>query len=653
MAQPTQTTSTYATSFGDPDYVHPVLIAGAGPAGTLLAFCLAKFGVRPLIVDSNHFTDHEFGRGDALLCRTVEIMESLGVGADMIAAGKPIHERTYWDMTANPPACKTISDFFPGALDIEYLYALAIRQGLVETILTDGTTAACGEIVHRPWAVIDTRLDAADPANGPVVATLKSQYGEIREVKARYVVGCDGGRSNVRRSLEKYDIKLSGDAHDSVWSAMDVVGFKTDFPDIHKVAIVASAHGAIMIIPREEINGMNCMRFYCELDRGKVPSLEDVVATVHKVFAPYKFTWEAINWFTIYTVAQRIASKFDASEKIFLAGDAAHLHSPKGGLGMNTSLQDAHNLAVKIGLVETGVAKPAILSTYALERRMVATHLVHMDTQLIQVYADHGKSSDPADLQKLLDFQREHFAFQAGTNITYAPNAMVDSSTHAPSAMAKLVGTEGLVVGRRLLPGTVKRVSDGTAMKILDAAPCDGRFTVFVCIGDLTAAGKVEQLTALSDLIFRVGGLWARLQAKGAAAAVLRIAGITTTSGLSADAAALVHGRLGLRTSSVVAQATSPALFDTSALYTDDVPCLSPYADPTAPSATTDATDILSQKVAAGILLHPVHQKWDIDMATGGLVVVRPDGHVGTLTRAIDVQAWRSVEKYFEGFLVL
>ncbi|KAJ7122187.1 FAD binding domain-containing protein [Mycena epipterygia] len=516
-------------------------------------------------------------------------------------------------MTTNPPTCKTMSDFFPVELDIEDLYALTIRQGLVEKILSDATAAICGVEVIRPWAVVDTRLDSKDPSNGPVVVTLKSQYGEVREVKARYVVGCDGGRSNVRRSLNKYDVKLQGDAHDSVWSAMDIVGFKTDFPDFNKVAIVASAQGHIMIIPREDINGMNCLRFYIEVDRGRTPSLEDVIGTVHKVFHPFTFSWEEINWFTIYPVAQRIASVFDVKERIFLAGDAAHLHSPKGALGMNTSLMDAHNLALKIALVEKGIAKPTILSTYALERRHVATHLVAMDAELIQIYADHGKSSDPADNQKLVAFQQEHFAFQAGTNITYAPNVMVDTVSHAPSAMAKLVGGEGLIVGRRLLPAPATRYSDGETH---------------------CAPGWRHALHP------------AQRPFSGLSGSPLRP--------ISPDAPALLHGRLGLRTASaVVPSAPAPVLFDTSALYSDDVPCLSPYVKHTDPLSTTTFPDVLSIKAAAGILLHPVHQKWDVDIESGGLVIVRPDGHVGSLTRKIDADAWMKVEKYFEGFLVL
>lgn len=92
-----------------------------------------------------------------------------------------------------------------------------------------------------------------------------------------------------------------------------------------------------MAIPRENINGKNCVRFYCEVEHGK-PSLDDVVATIHKVFHPFTFSWEEINWFTIYTVSQRIASAFDVKERIFLVGDAAHIHSPKGSFSYAPTL---------------------------------------------------------------------------------------------------------------------------------------------------------------------------------------------------------------------------------------------------------------------------------------------------------------------------
>ncbi|KAJ7182487.1 FAD binding domain-containing protein [Mycena crocata] len=654
MTEHTHNGSTFTTVFGDEDEVHPVLIAGAGPAGTLLAFCLARLGVRPLIVDSNNLIDHEWGRGDALLCRTLEVLRSLGLGETIIANGFVTWERTFWNMNSDPPACTTLANLFPAELDTEDLFSLAIRQGLVEKILSDGTEAMCGVKVLRPWSVIDTHLDDTNPETEPVTVTLQSQYGELRKVRARRVVGCDGGHSSVRRSLQKYGVRLEGDAHDSVWSAIDVVGFQTDFPDTKKLTIIASKHGSIRLIPREDINGQNCMRIYCELNREGTPSLADVSATIHKVLHPFKFTWDSVNWFTVYTVAQRIASEFDVNERVFLAGDAAHIHSPKAALGMNTSLMDAHNLALKLALVEKGVAKSSILSTYALERRRVAAQLMTMDAELIRVYASHGKSADPADHEKLISFQRAHFSFQTGTSITYPECLLVDSVPHTPSAMLALVGGEGLRAGRRLLPATVRRYSDGQPTKILDAIPFDGRFTIFICLGDITQPGAVERFEGLRDMIYRPGGLWERLETRRSASSVLRFIGVTTASHVSTTLSAIVHHRINIR-GPTGPELSKRTLFVTASLYIDNIPSLSPYQLQTESSPRTPANaDILARKAAAGILLHPLYQKWDVDPQHGGIVVVRPDGHVGTLQRGLEVrEAWTAVEAYFKRFLVL
>jgi 2-polyprenyl-6-methoxyphenol hydroxylase-like FAD-dependent oxidoreductase len=114
-------------------------------------------------------------------------------------------------------------------------YSLCIRQGLIEKILSEEMTAVSGVKVLRPWTVVDVSMDDEDNSK-PLIATLKSRYGELRDVKAQYIVGCDGGRSTIRRALEKYHVKLEGDSHESVWSAIDVVGYVTDFPDIRKLA---------------------------------------------------------------------------------------------------------------------------------------------------------------------------------------------------------------------------------------------------------------------------------------------------------------------------------------------------------------------------------------------------------------------------------
>ncbi|KAJ7646911.1 FAD binding domain-containing protein [Roridomyces roridus] len=650
MSSPTITNSSFSNTFADENYVHPVLIVGAGPAGSLLAFCLARLGVQPLIVDSRNAVDHEWGRGDALLCRTVEMFKTLGLADTIAANGVGMWKRAFWNTSVDPPVCTTIADQFPADLDTDSPYAVNTRQGLVERIILEGAEKISGVQVLRPWSVTDTEM-VDDPNADAVIVTLKSQYGETRKVKARRVVGCDGGRSTVRRSLKKYDVQLEGESHDSIWSAIDVVGFETDFPDVNMLAIIASKHGSIRFIPREDINGQNCIRIYCELNSEEKSSLEDVTAKIQRVLHPFKFTWEAVNWFTVYTVAQRIASAFDVNQRIFLAGDAAHIHSPKAGLGMNTSFLDAHNLALKIALVENGVAKPSVLSTYALERRGVADQLMKMDGELIRVYAAHGKSSDPADQQKLIAFQRANAPFQAGTGITYAPNVLVDDTPAlTPTPMLALVGGQGLCAGRRILPATVRRYSDGIIVKMLDdAIPFDGRFTIFLCLGDVIQLGAVEKLEALREAMFRANGLHDK------AGKIIRFVGVTTASHLSIALSSLFHQRLRLLPGGDAAE--SRILFNSSKVYTDDVPCLSPYLSHACPrslpsESTPAPTDILSTKAAAGILVHPLHQKWDIDPKEGGIVVVRPDGHVGVLRRGLDVQmAWSAVEKYFDGFL--
>lgn len=143
--------------------------------------------------------------------------------------------------------------------------------------------------------------------------------------------------------------------------------------------------------------------------------------------------------------------------------------------------------------------------------------------------------------------------------------------------MVKLIGGEGLIVGRRLLPAFVRRYSNGLSCKILDAAPRDGRFAIFICFGDLTISSKVEQLKALRDLVYCPGSLWSGLEAKttnpSGAAAVLRILGVTTTSHLSVEAATVLHGSLGLglpTSLAVFPELKEPILFNTFSLYCDD-----------------------------------------------------------------------------------
>ena len=220
----------------------------------------------------------------------------------------------------------------------------------------------------------------AHPITAIFQRTDEAGAGKSETIKARFVVGCDGARSRVRKSL---DIPLIGDSANKAWGVMDIL-LNTDFPDIRiKSFIQSQDHGAVMTIPRE---GGYLIRFYIELDmidpdmRASDLNIteKDLIAKAQKIFHPYLLDVKEVAWWSIYSVGQRLAERFDdrpigSSEDImpraFVAGDACHTHSPKGGWGLNTSLPDTFNLGWKLAAVLQGKSHSKLLHTYSTERR--------------------------------------------------------------------------------------------------------------------------------------------------------------------------------------------------------------------------------------------------------------------------------------------
>lgn len=149
-----------------------------------------------------------------------------------------------------------------------------------------------------------------------------------------------------------------------------------------RCAVHSASSGSLMNIPREN----HLTRLYIQLtevtpdasgrtDRSQITPAA-ILKAAQKILHPYTLRYEYCDWFTAYQIGQRVGRRFSAGERVFLAGDAVHTHSPKAGQGMNVSMQDCYNLGWKIGLVCNGVAKREILETYQSERRRVAQDLV-------------------------------------------------------------------------------------------------------------------------------------------------------------------------------------------------------------------------------------------------------------------------------------
>ncbi len=206
---------------------------------------------------------------------------------------------------------------------------------------------------------VTVSLSQGDPAKGGVPET----------IRARYVVGCDGARSAVRRAIGR---ELRGAAANQAWGVMDVLAV-TDFPDIRlKTAIHSAAEGSLLIIPRE---GGYLVRLYIELDKlnederiaSRNLTADDLVAAAKRILHPYTLEVKEIAWWSVYDIGQRLCDRFDDVPEgadrpphVFIAGDACHTHSPKAGQGMNMSMQDAFNLGWKLAAVLRGQSAPAI-----------------------------------------------------------------------------------------------------------------------------------------------------------------------------------------------------------------------------------------------------------------------------------------------------
>lgn len=175
----------------------------------------------------------------------------------------------------------------------------------------------------------------------------KDDGHQIETVQAKFMVGCDGAHSWVRRQL---GFSLQGDSTDYIWGVLDIIPI-TDFPDIRQRCAIHSANsGSVMIIPREN----KLVRLYIQLQatehtqsKGKADrswiTPDIILQSAQKIMHPYKLCYTYCDWWTAYQIGQRVGDNFSLHERVFLAGDAVHTHSPKAGQGMNVSMQDSES----------------------------------------------------------------------------------------------------------------------------------------------------------------------------------------------------------------------------------------------------------------------------------------------------------------------
>lgn len=213
--------------------------------------------------------------------------------------------------------------------------------------------------------VFKTKLLLPDEIHS-ISPVIRHNAGTNEVIEAKYVIGCDGAKSWTRKAL---DIKLVGDSSNCYWGVLD--GFPiTNFPDIRlRCAIHSASSGSLMVIPRE--NGlvrlyimMGVMEVGERLDRSAY-SPQAILESAQRILSPYTIDIPEIDWWTVYEIGQRLATEFSKFDRVFIAGDACHTHSPKSGQGMNTSMNDTYNLTWKVSRFVLSCQRVFLSSNYS------------------------------------------------------------------------------------------------------------------------------------------------------------------------------------------------------------------------------------------------------------------------------------------------
>jgi 2-polyprenyl-6-methoxyphenol hydroxylase-like FAD-dependent oxidoreductase len=337
-----------------------VLVVGAGPTGLMAGLVLTRRGVSVVVADQKAGPTRE-SRALAVQARTMEIYDQLGL-ADQVLSGA--YPALRMQIGADSPGGVSIADIqqgqtrFPGIQIFE--------QSANEQLLSRSLAAAGTDVLWR-HRLVDL-IDDADQTDAGVIALLDGPAGLVR-VRARWCVGADGARSAVRREL---DIPFEGVTDDATFWVADLRGVR-GLPDNSMAARFGDATFAVAF-PLGPAGHTRLVALAPRDDIGQ----EEALAAAHDDLG---LTYEGVDWFSSYRVHHRVATTFHKGP-VFLAGDAGHVHSPVGGQGMNTGLQDAHNLALLLADVRQERLDTAALGRYEQERRPVAVILVKVTDRL-------------------------------------------------------------------------------------------------------------------------------------------------------------------------------------------------------------------------------------------------------------------------------
>ncbi|MGP3707563.1 FAD-dependent monooxygenase [Gordonia paraffinivorans] len=415
-----------------------VLIAGAGPVGLTAAVELRRRGVGVRIVDP--ITEPpQYAKAVGIQPRTLEVFESMGVVEPVLDAGLEMRGQLIY---VNGTQVSRFDLFVPD--DVPYRFHLmpqyATEQVLRDRLLDFGTSVERG-----------IRVSAFEQDDDAVTVTLTDLDGGSSTVRASYLIGVDGAHSTVRKTL---GLTFEGGAFPEQYMLADVAvdwsmprGYAVrtmhqrddGTTDDLLVAIPLPGRGRYrmsMFVPDEMAVAPGGQDVAHGFEGTRAPELSHIQAVVDRL-APEPATVSDLRWSSVFRISHRIVDSYSRG-RVFVAGDAAHIHPPTGAQGMNTGIQDAHNLAWKLALAVHGDAAPELLQTYDLERRPVGEEVVGRTVR----DAREGIGADSDDIGFIM--RREAQLLISYADSPLAAGSALPSAAAAPRAGERAPDASGL-----------------------------------------------------------------------------------------------------------------------------------------------------------------------------------------------------------------
>ncbi len=359
-----------------------VIVAGGGPTGLMLAAELRLHGVRALVLEKDH-EPTPYVRSLGLHARSVEVMDQRGLLGRFLAVGRQYPVGGFFAGIPKPS---------PDRLDTAHPYILGIPQTVTDRLLIERATEL-GVEIRRGCELVG--LDQDDHG-------VTAELADGTRLRCRYLVGCDGGRSTVRKLL---GVGFPGEPTrvDTLLGEMEVA------EDPATVAAVVADVRATQLRFGVGPSGQGTYRVVVPAegvaeDRSVPPTLDEFQRQL-RVYAGTDFGVHSPRWLSRFGDATRLAERY-RSGRVLLAGDAAHVHPPVGGQGLNLGIQDAFNLGWKLAADVNGWAPEGLLDSYHTERHPVAADVLDTTRAQMQLMSpEPGPQAVRRLLSELLDFE--------------------------------------------------------------------------------------------------------------------------------------------------------------------------------------------------------------------------------------------------------